>query len=142
MGRGYNGRAWALEENSAWTVEMSRTDSQALLTKWVFKTKTEEDGKIERYRAKLVVCWNEKLFNCNYKITFAAVMELSTVKLVLVFVREWCVPARHGDISNAYVKANKGVHSEIYLRVTQDIESAQKICGSRVRRSRAKLVCV
>ena len=58
-----------MEENSVWTVEVPPTDSQVLHTKWVFETKTEEDGKIERYRAKLVACWNEQLFRVDYELT-------------------------------------------------------------------------
>lgn len=39
----------------------------------------------------------------NYNLTFAAVMELSTVKVILALAATWEVPAKHGDIPNAYV---------------------------------------
>ena len=58
-------------------------------------------------------------------------MELSTVKVVLVHARKWGVPASHGDIPNAYVKTDKEVHVDIYLRIPQDMmilgEDMQKL---------------
>jgi hypothetical protein len=87
--------------------------SHVLHTKWVFKTKTDADGTIERSKAHLGACGNKQLYGIDYNLTFAAVMELSTVKVILVFARR--VPVRHGDIPNAYVKAEKAQHLEIYL---------------------------
>jgi hypothetical protein len=107
----------ALEENGVWTVELPPVGSHVLHTKWVFKTKTDADGAIERFKARLVACGNEQLYGIDYNLTFAAVMELSTVKVILVFARRWRVPARHGDIPNAYVKAKKKQHLEIYLAI-------------------------
>nr|CCA27717.1 conserved hypothetical protein [Albugo laibachii Nc14]CCA27745.1 conserved hypothetical protein [Albugo laibachii Nc14] len=46
-------------------------------------------------------------------------MELSTVKVILGFARRWRVPARHEDIPNACVKADKEKNLDIYLRIPQ-----------------------
>ena len=40
-------------------------------------------------------------------IMFAAVMDMSTVKIILALAATWEVGAKHGDIPNAYVKADK-----------------------------------
>nr|CCA24530.1 hypothetical protein TcasGA2_TC015470 [Albugo laibachii Nc14] len=47
---------------------------------WVLKTKTDANGDVERYKARLVTCGNEQLSGVDYTLTFAAVMDLSTVK--------------------------------------------------------------
>lgn len=59
------------------------------------------------FGARLVACGNEQVFGFIYGLTFAAAMEISKVKVKVVFVLRWGVPARHGDIPNAYVKASK-----------------------------------
>jgi hypothetical protein len=59
-------------------------------------------------------------------------MELSPVKVILVFARRWRVPARHGDIPNAYVKAEKEQHLEIYLAIPKGMvvpEEVLRACG-------------
>ncbi|KAG3098783.1 hypothetical protein PI124_g16096 [Phytophthora idaei] len=77
-------------------------------TTWVFKTKKDAEGHIERLNARLIACGNEQEFGVNYGIAFAAKIDMTSVKLILVLARKWRVPAKHGDVPNAYVKAEKG----------------------------------
>nr|CCA24647.1 hypothetical protein PITG_05283 [Albugo laibachii Nc14] len=107
----------ALEENGAWEVVIPPTGSHVLHNKWVFETKTDANGDVERYKARLVACGNEQLFGVDYTLKFAAVMELSKVKVILVISRRWNVPARHGDVPNAYVKTEKEPHLDVYMKV-------------------------
>ena len=65
----------------------------------------------------MFVCGNEQLFGVDYTLTFAAVMDLGTVKLILVLSRRWNVPPRHSNVPNAYVKAEKEDYLDIYMRV-------------------------
>ena len=67
-------------------------------SKWVYKTKTGADGDLERHKAWLVACGNEQVLGADYSLTFAAF---------------WGVLDTHGDIPNAYVKADKEAHLEI-----------------------------
>ncbi|CAH0515364.1 unnamed protein product [Peronospora belbahrii] len=118
----------ALYKNGVWVVAVPPKDSHILHTKWVFRTKTDADGAIERYKARLVACGNEQLFGVDCGLTFAAVMELSiTVKVILVFARRWEVSTKHEDIPNAYVKAYKNKDIEIYLRIPQGIELSDEV---------------
>uniref|UniRef100_A0AAV1T6R3 Reverse transcriptase Ty1/copia-type domain-containing protein n=1 Tax=Peronospora matthiolae TaxID=2874970 RepID=A0AAV1T6R3_9STRA len=49
-------------------------------------------------------------------------MDLVTVKLILVLSKRWNVPARHGDIPNAYVKAEKEEHLDIFMKVPKGMQ--------------------
>ena len=97
----------ALESNGVWSMVVPPVESHVLHNKWVFKAKTDANRNVERYKARLVACGNEQLFRVDYTLTFAAVMELGTVKVIVVLSRRRNVPARHGDVPNAYVKADK-----------------------------------
>ena len=88
----------ALEDNGVWLVVVPPNNSHVLHTKWVYKTKTDADGAIERFKARLVACGNEQVYGVDYGLMFAAVMELSTVKVILVLALRWGVPVRHEDI--------------------------------------------
>ncbi|KAG3114188.1 hypothetical protein PI125_g6640 [Phytophthora idaei] len=68
---------------------------------------------------RLVVCGNEQEFGVSYEITFAAVIEMTRVELILGLVRKWRVPAKHGAVSNAYEKAEKEAELDIFIRVPQ-----------------------
>uniref|UniRef100_A0AAV1UAW8 Uncharacterized protein n=1 Tax=Peronospora matthiolae TaxID=2874970 RepID=A0AAV1UAW8_9STRA len=62
----------------------------------------------------------------DYSLTFAAVTDMSTVKVILALAATWKVPAKTGDISNAYVKADKEVHLDIYLQVPPNMDIEYK----------------
>ena len=77
----------ALKSNDVWTIVIPPKSVHVLHNKWVHKTKTDANGEIERYKARFIVCGNEQVFGANYTLTFAVVMDLGTVKLILVFFR-------------------------------------------------------
>ncbi|KAE9098045.1 hypothetical protein PF006_g23440 [Phytophthora fragariae] len=107
----------ALEDNGVWRVVRKLKGAHALHTKWVYKTKMDAEGAIERLKARLVACGNEQEFGVDYSVTFSAVIEMSSVKLIFVLARKWRVPAKHGDVPNAYVKADKEAELDIFLHL-------------------------
>nr|CCA20623.1 hypothetical protein PITG_05283 [Albugo laibachii Nc14] len=111
-----------LEEYGVWAAVIPPTGSHVLHNNWVFKTETDANGDIERYKARLVACVNEQLFGVDYTLTFAAVMDLSKVKVILVLSRRWNVSARHGDVPNAYVKPEKEPHLDVYMKVSKGMK--------------------
>lgn len=52
-------------------------------------------------------------------------MEMTTAKVGLELARVWGVSARHGDVPNAYVKADKEEGIEIALHVTHIMELSE-----------------
>ncbi|POM72016.1 Integrase catalytic core protein [Phytophthora palmivora] len=52
---------------------------------------------------------------------------MSSVKLLLALARKWGVPAKHGDVPNAYVKADKEAELVIYIRVPQGMKISEEI---------------
>ena len=59
------------------------------------------------------------MLGVDYNMTFAAVMDISTEKVVLALAATWVVPAKHGDIPNAYVRAKKEVKLDSFLQVSR-----------------------
>ena len=86
-------------------------------SKWVYKTKTTTYGKLERHKARLVACGNEQIFGVDYALTLTAIMNMTTVKMIIALAATWGVPAKHGDVPNVYVKAEKEQHLEIKMHV-------------------------
>ncbi|KAE8996647.1 hypothetical protein PF005_g23509 [Phytophthora fragariae] len=109
----------SLEDNKTWELMARTGEVRPLHTKWVFKTKTDANGNVERYKARLIACGNEQVHGVNYTMTFSAVMDTTSTKVILVLSLLWGVPARHGDVSNAYVKAETEPDMDIHLRAPQ-----------------------
>lgn len=116
----------ALQGNDVWTIVKRPPGTHALHTKWVYKTKTDAQGDLERLKARLVACGNEQVLSVHYTLTFAAVMDLSTVKVILALAATWGVPAKHGDIPNAYVKAEKEANLRIFLQMPRGMQVSEE----------------
>lgn len=110
-----------------WKVVGATRALRILHTKWVLKTKQDAEGAIERLIAQLVACGNEQKFGVNYCITFPAVMDMGSVKIILCLARKWRVPAKHGYVPNAYVKADKEAELDVYVRVPQGMAISEAI---------------
>jgi hypothetical protein len=107
----------SLEANGTWQVVRLPPGAICVHSKWVYKTKLNSDGTVERYKARLVACGSEQVYGVNFLLTFSAVLELASSKAIFVFAWIWGVPARHGDVPSAYVKAQQEDGLDIYLYV-------------------------
>ena len=85
----------ALEDNEVWRFIKRSPGSNALHLKWVYKTKTGADGELERHKARLVASGNEQVLGVVCNLIFAAVMDISTVKVILALAATWggCRPS-------------------------------------------------
>ncbi|KAG2927782.1 hypothetical protein PC110_g1843 [Phytophthora cactorum] len=117
----------ALEHNDTWEVIVMPRDSKQLHSKWVYKLKLYDDGTIERYKARLVVRRDEKVYGVDYTFSFSAVLAMVSGKVILAVSIIWGVPARHGDVPSVYVKADKEAELEILLHIPQGMEIAVEL---------------
>ena len=59
------------------------------------------------------------MFGKNYTVTFAAVRDMTTAKVILALSKIWDVLEHHWDVPNVYVKASTEPDLDIYLYVPQ-----------------------
>lgn len=81
--------------------------------------KTNADADVEQLIAQLVAYRNKKGFKADFFFTFAAVMEMSTVMVVLALAATCGVGAKHEDIPTTSGKGAKEAAIEIILNVPQ-----------------------
>ena len=73
----------SLDRNGTWTLAQLPLGKIALGCKWVYKIKYEDDGSIERYKARLVFFVNRQIAGIDFNETFAAVAKMVTICLIL-----------------------------------------------------------
>lgn len=69
--------------NGTWQVAALPTDQRPLTTRWVFAIKWDADGKLEKYKARLVVRGFEQKYGLDYESTFAPEARLDSMRVPL-----------------------------------------------------------
>lgn len=52
---------------------------------------------------------------------------MTSVKLILALARKWRVLVKHGDVPNAYVKADKVAELDIFIRLPQGMVTPEGV---------------
>ncbi|OWZ18981.1 hypothetical protein PHMEG_0006833 [Phytophthora megakarya] len=82
--------------------------------------------KAWKTRAEVGMIVGKQEYGVDYSLTFSAVLEMASGKLILVISRIWGVPARHGDVPSAYVKARTEANLIILLIIPQGMEFTEQ----------------
>ena len=73
----------SMYQNKLWTLVDLPDDWQAIENKWIFKKKTDADGNVTVYKARLVVKGFQQVQGIDYDETFSPVAMLKSVRIML-----------------------------------------------------------
>ncbi|CAI7912460.1 unnamed protein product, partial [Closterium sp. NIES-53] len=83
----------SIEENGTWELVELPKGRKAITSKWLFKIKSDADGKIERYKSRLVAKGYQQKEKVDYKELFAPVVKPTTLRTLLAgaAIKGWVV---------------------------------------------------
>jgi hypothetical protein len=95
-----------LESHNCWDVVAAAEvpeGAKVIPTMWVFKIKRFPDGRVRRFKARLVVRGDFQVEGEDYDEKYAPVVPWSTVRLMLSIAASQGLATRQVDFSNAFV---------------------------------------
>ncbi|CAI7812226.1 unnamed protein product, partial [Closterium sp. NIES-54] len=103
----------SIEENGTWELVELPKGRKAITSKWLFKIKTDADGKIERYKSRLVAKGYQQKEKVDYKELFAPVVKPTTLRTLLAgaAIKGWVV--KQMDVTTAFL--NGVFEEEIFM---------------------------
>lgn len=108
-------------KNNTWSIINKTEDMNTIDCKLVLKEKYKSDGTLERKKARLVARGFSQQPNVDYNETFAPVVKLSSIRLLLGIAVERDMKLNQLDVSTAFL--NGDLKENIYMQVPPDLES-------------------
>jgi len=104
----------SIERNETWDPVDLPEGKKSIGVKWVYKTKLNAEGKIEKHKAKLVAQGFSQQPGIDYNETFAPVARIDIVRMVLAIAaqNEWSV--HQMDVKSAFL--NGYLEEEVYVK--------------------------
>ncbi|CAI7818937.1 unnamed protein product [Closterium sp. NIES-53] len=102
-----------IEENGTWELVELPEGRKAITSKWLFKIKSNADGKIERYKSRPVAKGYQQKEKVESKELFAPVVKLTTLRALLAgaAIKGWVV--KQMDVTTAFL--NGILEEEIFM---------------------------
>eukprot|EP00253_Pinus_taeda_P016232 PITA_16232 len=103
----------AIERNKTWDLVELPKGKEVIGVKWVYKTKCNTEGKIERRKARLVVKGYKQQYGRDYEETFAPVARMETVRALLSTAAQNKWKVYQMDVKSAFL--NGVLKEEAYI---------------------------
>ncbi|CAI7904349.1 unnamed protein product [Closterium sp. NIES-54] len=103
----------SIEKNGTWELVELPEGRKAITSKWLFKIKSDADGKIERYKSRLVAKGYQQKEKVDYKELFALVIKPTTLRTLLAgaAIKGWVV--KQMGVTTAFL--NGILEEEIFM---------------------------
>jgi len=118
----------ALQANQTWELVPRPAGAHVVSGKWIFRVKYNDDGSLDRYKARWVVRGFTQRAGVDYDETYCPVVKSATIRVVLTLAASRGWPVHQLDVNNAFLH---GVLDEtIYAR--QPAGFVDKSCSNKV----------
>jgi hypothetical protein len=103
----------SIEKNKTWDLVDFPSHKKSIGVKWVYKTKLNEKGQIEKHKARLVAKGFSQQPGTDYSETFAPVARLDTVRTLLAIAAQHKWKVYQMDVKSTFL--NGFLDEEVYV---------------------------
>ncbi len=114
----------SLRDNDVWDLVELPEGQTAVGSKWVFKTKTDADGRVERHKARLVAQGYLQKFGTDYDETFCPVVRLESVRALIAMSVQRGLQLHQVDITTAFL--NGKLDKDVYMKQPEGFTVTEK----------------
>ncbi|XP_048485493.1 uncharacterized protein LOC119691901 isoform X3 [Plutella xylostella] len=116
----------ALLQNNTWNLVELPEGKKVIPCKWVFKTKRDENGNIQRYKARLVIKGFRQTKGVDYHEVYAPVVRYSSVRYLLGVAAKYNLRIHQMDTVTAFLQGD--VEEEIFMCQPPNYEEGHMVC--------------
>jgi len=110
----------SLRDNHTWVITTVPPGRTVIRCKWVFREKKGAEGETIRYKARLVAKGFTQKYGVDYLETYAPVVKLGSLRILLAIAACYNYEIYQGDIKTAYLLGR--LEEEIYLAIPEGVQ--------------------
>lgn len=114
----------SLQENNVWDLVKLPKDREVVGSKWVFRVKTNPDGSVDRYKARLVAQGYSQRPGLDYDETFSPVVRSESVRMMIALAAKMNLQLHQMDVTTAFL--NGELSEEVYMKQPEGFEQEGK----------------
>lgn len=103
----------SIERNETWKLVELPDGHKVIGLKWIYKLKKDAEGKIVKYKARIVAKGYVQEHGADFDETFAPVTRLETVRMLLALAAKSNWEVQHLDVKTAFL--NGEITEEVYV---------------------------
>ncbi|RVW63464.1 Retrovirus-related Pol polyprotein from transposon TNT 1-94 [Vitis vinifera] len=103
----------SMAHNGVWDLIELPNNCKPIGCKWVFKTKRDAKGNIERFKARLVAKGFTQKEGIDYKDTFSPVSKKDSLRIIMALVAHFDLELHQIDVKTAFLNGN--LDEDIYM---------------------------
>ncbi|CAA7032829.1 unnamed protein product [Microthlaspi erraticum] len=114
----------SIEKNQTWSLVSLPDGAKAIGVKWIYKTKFNELGEVDKFKARLVVKGYAQEYGVDYTEVFAAVARMDTVRMILAVAAHKGWTVYQLDVKSAFLHGK--LEEDVYVEQPQGYEVSDK----------------
>ena len=103
----------AIQKNDTWELTTLPEGHESIGVKWVYKVKKNAEGKVEKYKARLIAKGYKQQAGIDYEEVFAPVARMETIRLVISLAAQSNWNIYQLDVKSAFL--NGFLEEEVYV---------------------------
>ena len=111
----------SMQDNKVWELVPLPEGAKPIGCKWIFKTKRDSNGNVERYKARLVAKGFTQKEGIDFKETFSPVSSKDSFRTIMALVAHFDLELRQMDVKTAFL--NGDIDETIYMAQPENFES-------------------
>nr|GEU56232.1 retrotransposon protein, putative, Ty1-copia subclass [Tanacetum cinerariifolium] len=108
-----NAKMQSMYDNKVWRLVVLPPNAKVVKSKWIYKKKTDMDGKVHIYRARLVAKGCTQTYGVDYEETFSPVADIRAIRFLIAIASYYDYEIWQMDIKTTFL--NGFLEEEIYM---------------------------
>ncbi|GJZ33086.1 retrotransposon protein, putative, ty1-copia subclass [Tanacetum coccineum] len=103
----------SMKVNKVWIVVDRPPNAKVVRSKWLYKKKTDMDGKVHTYKARLVAKGCTQTYGIDYEETFSPVADIRAIRILIAIAAYYDYEIWQMDVKTAFL--NGRLDEDIYM---------------------------